>query len=553
MEKIEVILTDCIEEIKSGRATLAQCLQRYPSRRQDLEPLLKMALNIQEPPPFQLDPAYKQSARSQLLRQIRTAPPARARSFSDVFSFGLPQSLVWVRVVAAVVIGIIVISLLGGSTAYAAQSSLPGELLYPVKMGTEEVRLWVAGDTAVKAELNLEFARIRLVEMNKLAARHSNKTELALKGYTDNLQAAEINTRSITDTAALVAALARLSQKLEQQISFCDNLLDANSEANDSIQAAGALAVDQQINTLTRLANQDNLQAAQLNFNMMQNRSQQAQANANEHQYQTMQKVMLQYQQFNALGQQILQNAQTTQTRAGEIDDLTAQVLPGCLEILNSIFKQVPQEYKNLLENSQTMTLQFQKQARYGYQNRERSNQPPDVIPSANDSGTAPKPGPSAVSQPDTSIPASTPATNTGSGNGAGSSPSAPPSTSGTGGTPQSGGGTGSGSAGSTDSGSGSGSGSSPSALPPTSGTGGTPQSGGGTGSTGSTDSGSGSGSSPPAPPATSGTGGNTQSSSGTGSAGSTDSGSGSGSGSSPPAPPATSGTSSGSSGGGKR
>ena len=72
-KNIETILTNCIEEIKSGKATLAQCLDHYPSRRQELEPLLKMALIIKEPPTFNLDSSYKQSAKARLLQQIRTA------------------------------------------------------------------------------------------------------------------------------------------------------------------------------------------------------------------------------------------------------------------------------------------------------------------------------------------------------------------------------------------------------------------------------------------------------------------------------------------------
>ena len=50
MEKIESILTDCILNIKSGKITLAECLDRYDSRRNELEPLLKIALNIHELP-----------------------------------------------------------------------------------------------------------------------------------------------------------------------------------------------------------------------------------------------------------------------------------------------------------------------------------------------------------------------------------------------------------------------------------------------------------------------------------------------------------------------
>ena len=122
MEKIEIILTNCIKEIKSGKATLAECLNRYPSRRKELEPLLKMALNIQEPPALQLDNNYKQAAKAQLLQQIRAPKQKKSRSFADIFSFGIPSQYAWARVAVSVLIVVVLLSTLAGGTAYASQS-----------------------------------------------------------------------------------------------------------------------------------------------------------------------------------------------------------------------------------------------------------------------------------------------------------------------------------------------------------------------------------------------------------------------------------------------
>jgi hypothetical protein len=135
LKKIELILTDCIQDIHSGRSTLTECLEKYPSRRRELEPLLKIALNIKAPPAFQLERSYKQNAKVQLLKQIKTTKQLHSRSISDIFSFRWPSQLTRARMALAVMVGIIVVSLLGGGTAYAAQSSLPGELLYPLKTG----------------------------------------------------------------------------------------------------------------------------------------------------------------------------------------------------------------------------------------------------------------------------------------------------------------------------------------------------------------------------------------------------------------------------------
>ncbi|MFC1869774.1 hypothetical protein ACFLYE_00715 [Chloroflexota bacterium] len=120
------------------------------------------------------------------------------------------------------------------------------------------------------------------------------------------------------------------------------------------------------------LAQQNNLRAAQINLNAMQNRLQRAQVKAIGNQYQIMQEALLQYQQFNRLGEQILQSAQASNNHDTEIEALSVQALSSFLDILNSISRQVPQEYQSSIEISTQMTMQFQTQARHRYQ--EQSN-----------------------------------------------------------------------------------------------------------------------------------------------------------------------------------
>jgi hypothetical protein len=57
-----------------------------------------------------------------------------------------------------------------GMTAYAAQSALPGDRLYSVKIAVEEAQVSLSRDTASDAQLYLEFAERRLDEMAELIA-----------------------------------------------------------------------------------------------------------------------------------------------------------------------------------------------------------------------------------------------------------------------------------------------------------------------------------------------------------------------------------------------
>ncbi len=368
MEKIETILTNCIREIKSGKTTLAECLDRYHSRRRELEPLLKMALNIQEPPALKLDSSYKQAAKVQLLRQIQAIKQKKSRSFADILSFGLPPYFVWARVAVSVLVVVILMSMLAGGTAYAAQGSLPGDVLYPVKIGTEDARLLIANDSSAKAELNLEFAQKRLVEMNKLANRELEKAELAVDGYNGNLVAAGQQIRRITDTSALTNLLVRALEDIQNQLVFCDSVIDADPAYLGPVNKASTMAINKQVEFLEMLSQHNIMLAAQINLNSMQNRLQRAQAKANGNQYKTMQEALLQYQKFNQLGKQILQNAQASKNHNTEIEVLSLQMLSGDLDILNGISQQVPQEYRNSIETCIQMTMQFQTQARHRYQ-----------------------------------------------------------------------------------------------------------------------------------------------------------------------------------------
>jgi hypothetical protein len=377
---------------------MVECLERYPSRSRELEPLLRMALNIQAPPAFQLDPAYKQSAKAQLLRRIRNSKPTGNQSRTDRFSFGLPQRLAWARIAVAIAVVVIVIAMVGGGTAYAAQSSLPGEWLYPVKMETEDIRLWVADNSADKAELNMEFSQARLVEMSKLANRDTGKIDLAVNGFEKNLLATSANIQNIKDASVLNDLLTRFSLKLQEQISYCDSVVDDNSGYTQPVQRAGALAVSEQVRVLQRLAKHNNLQAAQTTLAMMQNRLQRAQTQATDHKYLTMEEVLLQYQQFSQLGEQILQNTHGAQNQTTEIDKLDAEATQSYLETLDTMEQQVPPEYVNVIQASQALTLQFQTQARYQYQGG--SQQQPDAPSSGNGGGSPLGPNPTATSQP---------------------------------------------------------------------------------------------------------------------------------------------------------
>jgi hypothetical protein len=253
-----------------------------------------------------------------------------------------------------------------GGTAYASQGSDPGDLLYPVKITTEDARLLVAGDSELKAELNLQYAQTRLEEMDRLAAGNSENISLAVNGYRSNLEAVNRETEGVADTAALSGLLEKVSLQLSNQLQFCENKIDGGQGSKGYFNEACNIAVQQQEKTLNRLTEQNMVRAAELNLGVMENRLQRALNMAEQQQYQLMQEAAVQYQQFNRLGMQILERARTMGSQTASVESLSVEKLQNCAGILSELSEQVSGEYQDTIEACQELTYQFQSQARYG-------------------------------------------------------------------------------------------------------------------------------------------------------------------------------------------
>ena len=86
---------------------------------------------------------------------------------------------------AGVILAIVLaVSTLGVGTAYASQSSLPGDALYPLKLATEQAGMVLSPDGAARVERALSFANKRMREMEALAQKgRSQDLELAVEQY----------------------------------------------------------------------------------------------------------------------------------------------------------------------------------------------------------------------------------------------------------------------------------------------------------------------------------------------------------------------------------
>ena len=153
----ENILDECLEQLIKG-GTVEQCLESYPERALELEPLLRTAQATREASAITPRAEFKARARYEFRSVLHDEVSQRARPVS-VFKRG------WV--VALLVIGILLVS--GGGTALAASNSMPDSLLYPVKLATEQVQLALTPSAVGKAQLCADLADRRVGEIIYLA------------------------------------------------------------------------------------------------------------------------------------------------------------------------------------------------------------------------------------------------------------------------------------------------------------------------------------------------------------------------------------------------
>ncbi|HEX5691657.1 MAG TPA: DUF5667 domain-containing protein, partial [Roseiflexaceae bacterium] len=146
------ILEICLDRMRLGESA-ADCLRDFPDLAEELAPLLAAAKLARHIPQPQLNPG----ARLAIQRQMRSAIAGRAPLRAARAPW---YRMTVMRLAAAFVIAFLAL----GSGVAAAQSSLPGSPLYPVKRAGEELRLGLTFKPEQRAALHMDLARVRLDE-----------------------------------------------------------------------------------------------------------------------------------------------------------------------------------------------------------------------------------------------------------------------------------------------------------------------------------------------------------------------------------------------------
>jgi hypothetical protein len=246
------ILDASLQRIQDGKATLEDSLLTHPDAAPELQDLLITANRIHEElAPHNLSPKFIKTSAARLQRRIRAlqlknAPRETVRAF--------PFRLVWNRATVLVSIAAAAVLLVSGwGVSSASAQALPGDALYSVKRGLEEISLAFSPSAAGDVELLAKFVDIRLEEIQELI-RKGRDTDLitGLKEYTKTLsrlnsaieqlppdfdpsQLEDIQVRLTQHTNILLNLRDQVPQPAQEGL---DQAVEQSQKSNDLIEQA---------------------------------------------------------------------------------------------------------------------------------------------------------------------------------------------------------------------------------------------------------------------------------------------------------------------------
>jgi hypothetical protein len=134
---------------------------------------------------------------------------------------------------AAVCMVLALLLVSGGTVVFASQSSQPNQILYPVKLLSEDVRLGLAANSESQFQLNMEFAERRLDEIDKLDQTGQDAGVQVTDRLQNELNSA-IDSAASLDNTGVIKTMKNLQANL---LRHKDHLIKLQSLANPNAMA----------------------------------------------------------------------------------------------------------------------------------------------------------------------------------------------------------------------------------------------------------------------------------------------------------------------------
>ena len=156
-------------------------------------------------------------------QKVQTRQPERRRRMTHLLAY---------KVLAAVMAMVIAFSGAGGGVALAADS-VPGDILYPVKLAVEDVRFFMTMNPAQRAELTMTFATERVREMERLVLRNQAVPDSTVARMTRQMEQtmAQIALAQPEEVPALMQRLMERTQTQQQLLEQLQTRAQEQSQA----------------------------------------------------------------------------------------------------------------------------------------------------------------------------------------------------------------------------------------------------------------------------------------------------------------------------------
>ena len=181
--QMERILDLCLEKVREG-VPLDWVLKEYPEHGEELKELLTIAKEIENIPL----PPVRDEAVASCISKVRKAMQLQKKGSwrARLIRLWWPRlvyvpSPIWAKALAFVLIGIFI----SWSTMNLSADSLPGDILYPMKLTTERVKFFFTINPGEKTELRLNYSEERMEELVKYLDKKGELNTRVLRAMLD--------------------------------------------------------------------------------------------------------------------------------------------------------------------------------------------------------------------------------------------------------------------------------------------------------------------------------------------------------------------------------
>ena len=181
--EFDLLLENCRQQLTEGKK-LAEILQEHPVQADRLEPLLQAALLLQELPQQLAPESGVNRGRARLLSEAAELERAghfsknrtiwsffrySGRGFKSIDNLLFGKETIEMKFIPRLALYLLLTILVAGFfTVNASASSLPGDALYNLKLGWEQVQIALTFNDQTKLKLEDELEQERLSEVQSL-------------------------------------------------------------------------------------------------------------------------------------------------------------------------------------------------------------------------------------------------------------------------------------------------------------------------------------------------------------------------------------------------